>query len=269
MGMSNLKDKVVVIAGSRKTDEMSLIIEKQGGIPLVRSLQGLTMFDETLLAEPLRQFAVDGADWVILTTGMGSDSLVSAAEKLGVREPFLAKLSEANIATRGYKTTAFVKRMGLKAIVSDDDGTMRNLNENLSSHDFEGKRVWIQLHGEPAPELVRFLENKGAAEIVSVLPYKHVPPQTDTLDTFLSELAERTVDAVCFTTAVQVHYLFLYAKETGREAQLLEALDGHVVAAAVGKVTAEALKEYGVTRIIMPQLERMGALVIELVRYYD
>ncbi|MCA0753637.1 uroporphyrinogen-III synthase [Paenibacillus sp. N4] len=269
MGIPALKDKRIVIAGSRKTDEMSLIVEKQGGEPLIRSLQGLTMFDEESLEEPLRRLAEQGADWIILTTGMGSDSLVNAAEKLGIKDEVLKALAGAQIATRGYKTSAFIKRMGLQAAVSDDDGTMNGLIENLSSLDFEGKRVWIQLHGEPAPELERFLKEKGAAHVEPVLPYRHVPPEESTLRKFIDELQTAAVDAVCFTTAVQVLYLFRRAKETGQEKMLLQAFEGPVLAGAVGKVTAQALQDCGVKRIIVPELERMGALIIELGRYYE
>lgn len=267
--MIALKDKRIVIAGSRKTDEMSLIIEKQGGVPIIRPLQGLTMFEEDLLEEPLRRFAEQGADWMILTTGMGSDSLVGAADKLGIGQAVREGMSKAKIAARGYKTSAFLKRTGLQAIVSDDDGTMQGLMDNLSAYDFEGQRVWIQLHGEPAPELVRFLENKGAVQVETVLPYRHVPPAVSTLDTLMAEIAEGSVDTVCFTTAVQVRYLFKYAIEAGRKELLLKAFDQNVVAAAVGKVTAEALKEYGVKRIVVPEIERMGALIIEIARYYE
>lgn len=269
MSTNVMKDKRIVIAGSRKTDEMSLIIEKRGGIPIVRSLQGLTMFEEDLLEEPLRRFAEQGADWIILTTGLGSESVVGAADKLGIGQAVLERMSQAKIAARGYKTSAFLKRTGLQAVVSDDDGTVQGLMDNLSAHHFEGQRVWIQLHGEPAPELSRFLENKGAAHVESVLPYRHVPPATATLDLLMTELVEGSVDTVCFTTAVQVHYLFKYAIGTGRKEQLLNAFEQHVVAAAVGKVTAEALKEYSVKRIVVPEIERMGALIIEIARYYE
>lgn len=269
MGIIALENKRIVIAGSRKTDEMSLVIEKQGGVPIVRSLQGLTMFDEELLEAPLRKFADQGADWVILTTGMGSESLIAAADKLGIGQVVLERFAEAKIATRGYKTSAFVKRSGLKAIVSDDDGTMQGLMDNLAAFDFNGQSVWIQLHGEPAPELEQFLKAKGATKVEAVLPYKHVPPAIATLETFIEELSAGMHDAVCFTTAVQVHYLFKYAIETGRKELLLHAFSEPIVAAAVGKVTAEALKEYGVQRIIVPELERMGAMVIEIGRYYS
>lgn len=269
MGIHALENKRIVIAGSRKTDEMCLIVEKQGGTPIVRSLQGLTMFEEELLAEPLRGFAEQGADWVILTTGMGSDSLVAAADKLGIGEAVRTRLAEAKIATRGYKTSAFLKRNGFKAVVSDDDGTMQGLIENLNAFDFSGQRIWIQLHGEPAPELENFLRAKGASQVEAVLPYRHVPPELDTVEKLLAELTEGEVDAVCFTTAVQVHYLFRFAKETQREELLHQAFEGSVLAAAVGKVTAEALRQYGVKQMVVPELERMGALIIEIGRYYE
>ncbi|WP_028611358.1 uroporphyrinogen-III synthase [Paenibacillus harenae] len=269
MGTPALKDKRIVIAGSRKTDEMGLIVEKQGGTPIVRSLQGLTLFEEALLEEPLRRFAEHGADWVILTTGMGSDSILNAAEKLGIKEEVLAALAEAKIASRGYKTTAFLNRTGLSAVVSDADGTMHGLIDNLAAQDFEGKRVWIQLHGEPAPELVRFLEKNGAASVESVLPYRVVPPEESTLEQLMTELLAGEVDAVCFTTAVQVHYLFQYADRMRQADRLVEAFDQHALAGAVGKVTAQALKTRGIRRILVPETERMGALIIEIAHYYE
>ncbi len=267
--MEALKNKKIVIAGSRKTDEMSLIVERQGGVPIIRSLQGLTMFDEQMLEEPLRRFAARGADWVILTTGMGSDSIVAAADKLGIREEVLARLAEASIATRGYKTAAFMKRSGLQAVVTDDDGTMQGLSEKLAGYEIAGTRVWIQLHGEAAPELERYLNSRGAAEVEVVLPYRHVPPQPDVLHAFVAEVLAGGIDAVCFTTAVQAKYLFGYAREAGVEKPLLDAFAGAVLVGAVGKVTARALREFGVERIVVPELERMGALIIELGRYYD
>ena len=42
-----------------------------------------------------------------------------------------------------------------------------------------------------------------------------------------------------------------------------------LVATAVGKVTAEALKEEGISKIVVPQHERMGAMIVELAQYYE
>ncbi|WP_141499835.1 hypothetical protein [Paenibacillus luteus] len=110
MRKSALSGKRIVIAGSQKTQEMSMIMEKQGGLPRVRSLQGLTVVNENFKAEPLWKCAAEGADWVILTTGLGAERMVQSSEALGLQEPLLAALSQAQIATRGYKTTAFLKK---------------------------------------------------------------------------------------------------------------------------------------------------------------
>ncbi|MBW7473151.1 uroporphyrinogen-III synthase [Paenibacillus oenotherae] len=269
MGTPALRGRRVVITGSQKTNEMSIIIEKQGGTPIIRPLQGITIFEEAQLAEPLRQFVREGADWVILTTGRGADSLVEAAERLGIDQQLQQRLTEANIASRGYKTSAFLKRKGLRAVMSDDDGTMGSLVQKLDSIDFGGKRVWIQLHGEPSPELEQLLTRQGASQVQSVLPYRHIPPEKAILETLLSEVEAGSIDAVCFTTAVQVRYLFRYAMETGRDSMLRAAFNSDVLAAAVGKVTAGALEAYGMERVIVPAAERMGAMIVEISRYYE
>ncbi len=49
----------------------------------------------------------------------------------------------------------------------------------------------------------------------------------------------------------------------------MKASKKKVLAAAVGKVTAEALKEEGVERVLAPESERMGAMIIELAHYYQ
>ena len=41
------------------------------------------------------------------------------------------------------------------------------------------------------------------------------------------------------------------------------------VATAVGKVTAEALREEAIERIVVPEHERMGAMIIELAHYFE
>jgi uroporphyrinogen-III synthase len=41
------------------------------------------------------------------------------------------------------------------------------------------------------------------------------------------------------------------------------------VAVAVGKVTKEALHEEGIAHVIAPAHERMGAMIVELARYFD
>ncbi|MFS0654957.1 uroporphyrinogen-III synthase [Bacillus sp. 179-C3.3 HS] len=261
-----LEGKTIAICGTRKTEEMRTLVEKQGGQAVIRSLQGTVFLAKEELKPGIETFVKQGADWVILTTGIGTDTLIESAEELNVGASFMDILSKAQIASRGYKTYAALKKRGIQPDVSDEDGTVRDLISKLAHHDFQGKRVMVQLHGENAPALIQFLHDKGA-DVLSLLPYQHIPPQPEAAETLLSEMREGKVHAVCFTTAVQVHAFFKLTTEWGRRDELQRMFEQPVLAVAVGKVTAEALREEGVERILAPSLERMGAMIIELSQY--
>ncbi|MFC3883590.1 uroporphyrinogen-III synthase [Bacillus songklensis] len=263
-----LAGKRIVIAGSRKTDEMSTLIEKQGGISVVRPLQGTVFLADKQVEPDLRRFVQEGADWVIFTTGIGTETLLDLAGKLGIRDRFLSVIRQAKVASRGYKTYSALKKLDIKPVAVDEDGTTRGLVRSLEDQDFSGKRVMVQLHGETAPTLIKFLEDRGAS-ILQLLPYQHIAPERQTVETLCQELLGHKVDAVCFTTAIQVRSLFDFAKEQGYINDLLHCFKEKTLAAAVGKVTAEALTEEGVERLVVPENERMGAMIIEISRYYE
>ena len=263
-----LTGKRVVICGSRKIEEISTIIEKQGGVPLVRSLQGTVFLAEKEVEPDLREFVQKGADWVVFTTGIGFETLVDLSAKLGLGDSFLKIIRGAKIASRGYKTLSTLKKYELKPDVVDEDGTTHGLALALENVDFTGKRVMVQLHGETAPALTKFLEERGAT-VQKILPYQHIAPDDEVVARLCNELQFNGCEAVCFTTATQVHSLFDYAREHNIYTDIVASFKKQVVAAAVGKVTRAALKDEGIERVIVPENERMGAMVIELAKFYQ
>lgn len=262
-----LEGKRIVITGSRKLSELSEIIERQGGVPLVRPQQGTLLLAEEDVERDLNHLVESGTDWIIFTTGTGLEAMLQHAERIGLYSRLLDIIKQSKVAARGYKTFALLKKLGVKLIVVDDDGTTQGLIRELQDSDFEGQGVTIQLHGESMPSLVTFFEKKGAV-VREILPYKHVAPDDEVSGQLCREIMEGSVDAVCFTTAVQVRYFFLYAKKIGCYSEINNSFNGRVVAAAVGRVTAEALKEEGIELVIVPESERMGAMIIELAHYY-
>lgn len=263
-----LSGKKIVIAGTRKTDEITALIEKQGGSAVVRSLQGTVFLAEKEVEPDLRNFVKKGADWAVLTTGIGTETLIDLSGKMGIKDEFLKILYKARIASRGYKTIAVLKKLGITPTAVDDDGTNSGLVRSLENYDLTGKKVMVQLHGESAPVLIRFLEAKGAI-VQQILPYQHIAPQSETVEQLCQELLNNEVDAVCFTTAIQVRSLFDFAREKGYINEIISIFNDKTIAAAVGKITAEAIREEGIEKLVSPELERMGAMVIELARYYD
>ncbi|PPA70163.1 uroporphyrinogen-III synthase [Jeotgalibacillus proteolyticus] len=263
-----LHGRKVVIGGGRKIEEISTLIEKQGGIPISRPLQGTVFLAEKEVEPSLRKLVYEGADLLIFTTGIGFETLLRLSKELGFEEAFLHRIKHTPVASRGYKTLNALRRTGIKPVAVDEDGTTQGLIRGLEGIDLSGKHIIVQLHGESAPALMDFLKSRGAA-VETILPYQHIPPEQETIDLLCQELLDGKVDAVCFTTKVQVHSLFAYAREKGISDQISYALKSSAVPVAVGKVTAEALREEGINEYVIPEHERMGAMIVELSNYFD
>lgn len=262
-----LEGKRVALTGPRRAEELGKLVENMGGIPLYRPAQGTVLLDDQALRSGIVDWVEHPPDWSIFTTGMGLDALFNMAQEMGVEDRLLERLQEENIAARGYKTVNALKKRGLTPIVRDDDGSTEGLIRGLAQHELRGASVLLQLHGDPAPRLVAWLEEQGAS-CRQLLPYRHIAPPEAELERLLSDLLAGEIDAVTFTSGPQVRFLMEHAERQGQLDALLEALKGPVLAVAVGKVTAAGLYEAGVPRVLAPKEERMGSMMVELARYY-
>ena len=281
-----LTGKRIAVAGGRKFDELAAIISKQGGEALCRPMMGSVSNDSTELSNIIRKVC-EGADWFVLVTGVGTKALLEKADELGLGERLRELLSHANIAARGYKTFKVIKTLGLKPVIIDDDGTVegvrRQLEQGQLEHSqqvlrkaqntdttwtFAGKQVAVQLHGERMPVLTDWLLSQGA--VVTEIPlYFYEKPEEKDLQQLLFEVLSSDVDAVAFTSNTQVKFFFEGAKRQRSESFLQRAFNERVIALSVGSMTSAALRDYGVTRIVAPEHERMGAMVMALSAYFQ
>ncbi|WP_445612348.1 uroporphyrinogen-III synthase [Geobacillus sp. YF-1] len=263
-----MRGKRIALCASRKLDEMTTLIEKQGGTAVIRPAQGTVLAKGNELGEEIRTTIAMRPDWIVFTTGIGFAALWEAAEREGIINEWRRAIENACVAARGYKTVTALKQIGVTPVAASEDGTTKGLIAVLGGHDFANQNVVVQLYGDTAPALRQFFLERGAS-YTELLPYRHVAPDEETLETLYNEVVGREVDAVCFTSAMQVRFFFSFAREKKEIAPLLEAFRTDVVACAVGKVTKEALEEEGVHRVIAPEHERMGAMIVTLARYFQ
>ncbi|MGH3857763.1 MAG: uroporphyrinogen-III synthase, partial [Pseudonocardiaceae bacterium] len=124
----------------------------------------------------------------------------------------------------------------------------------------EGRRVAVQLHGEPLPDFVEALDCAGA-RVIQVPVYRWVLPEDlAPLDRLLAAVLDGAVDAVSFTSAPAVASVLRRAGELGVLEPLLHRLRRDVIAACVGAVTAGPLVARDVPTV-QPERARIGALV--------
>ncbi|MCM3091577.1 MULTISPECIES: uroporphyrinogen-III synthase [unclassified Cytobacillus] len=266
--MKKLAGKKIALLGSRKIDEISKLVQNQGGVAVSRPAQGTALLKDDKLKDHVEMLIEGSFDWVIFTTGIGVETIYQTSFDMNRSDALISSLQKTKIAARGYKTANSLKRLEILPAVRDDDGSMAGLMRELSAYPLKGSKVALQLHGDPAPQLKQWLE-ENQADYEDILPYIHIPPEEKVMSQLLSELLDGELDSVFFTSTPQVRNLFSFARERNAKEQLKVCFSGRTVALSVGKVTAQALFEEGISRVIFPEVERIGSSVIELARYFS
>jgi uroporphyrinogen-III synthase len=266
--MGKLTGKNIAVTGPRCEEEFTRMVLKMGGHPFICPAQGNVYSDEEQLGEQLRALTASPVDWLVLTTGIGTEALVAKAESLGMKEELLAFMSATRIAARGYKTVNALRRLQIEPALKADDGTTEGIFRALSVYPLEGVKIALQLYGDPSPRISNRLREAGA-ECIELLPYIQVMPEAGPIDALIDRCLDGSMDAVVFTSTAQARCFFHRARTTNKEQSLLYAFENHALCIAVGKVTAEALHDEGVIRVLYPEEERLGPSLVRAGRWFE
>jgi uroporphyrinogen-III synthase len=120
--------------------------------------------------------------------------------------------------------------------------------------------VALQVHGyTDETQLARVAD--VADSVLTVTPYRWVRPEAgDRLSRLIEATCAGQVDVLTFTSAPAAAAVLEAASSMGRRDELVSALRGSVMAAAVGPVTAGPLVDAGVDPVV-PERFRLGALI--------
>lgn len=262
--MIGLKGEKIGIAASRKADEIATLVQKNGGTPAVFPIQGEQQLNANICEQNVKELLDKSYDVVLLTTGVGIETLENTAHNLKRHSDFIEKLGKTNIAIRGSKTINWAKKHSLTAKFVSKDGTMENVLAILSAEQPKnGKRLFLQAYNQDDVALKQALETIGYSVYLSK-PYHYNAPDYKTLSSLRREVLDKSLHAVIFTSKTQVQNLF---NESERAAEIVESFNNGVLAAAVGKVTAYELKQRGIVNTFQPNKPKMGAMVVELREY--
>ena len=100
---------------SRRAEEMTRLIERFGGVPLVSpSMREVPLDDTRAVVDFANQLITGQVDTVIVMTGVGFRYLLRAVERHVDRERFLQALSDITTLARGPKPVAALREAGLK-----------------------------------------------------------------------------------------------------------------------------------------------------------
>ncbi|MFF9042021.1 uroporphyrinogen-III synthase [Streptomyces sp. NPDC014892] len=251
----------VGVTAARRADELGALLQRRGAAVLhAPALRIVPLADDSELLAATKDLLDQAPDIVVATTAIGFRGWIEAADGWGLGEALLDRLRGVEVLARGPKVKGAIRAAGLTEEWSPSSESMAEVLDRLLEHGVEGRRVAVQLHGEPLPGFVESLR-AGGAEVVGVPVYRWMPPEDlAPMDRLLDVTVTRGVDALTFTSAPAAASLLSRAEDRGLLPELLNALNHDVLPACVGPVTALPLQAHGVDTV-QPQRFRLGPLV--------
>ncbi|MEU1412784.1 MULTISPECIES: uroporphyrinogen-III synthase [unclassified Streptomyces] len=251
----------VGVTAARRADELGALLQRRGAAVLhAPALRIVPLADDGELLAATGELIDRAPDVVVATTAIGFRGWVEAADGWGLGRDLLARLREVELLARGPKVKGAIRAAGLTEEWSPTSESMAEVLDRLLDEGVEGRRIAVQLHGEPLPGFVEALR-EGGAEVVGVPVYRWMPPEDPApLDRLLDATVARGLDALTFTSAPAAASLLSRAGERGLLSETLAALRHDVVPACVGPVTALPLQARGLDTI-QPERFRLGPLV--------
>jgi uroporphyrinogen-III synthase len=255
----------VAVTAARRREELGTLLERRGArVIQAPAIRIVPLDDDAELLAATRDCVDRPLDIAVATTGIGFRGWMEAADGWGLGERLLERLDQAMLLARGPKARGAIRAAGLTDDWSPASESSAEVLEYLLKHDLAGRRIAVQLHGEPLPDFTDALEAAGG-EMVPVPVYRWVQPEDVTLlGRLVESIAAQQVDCVVFTSAPAVASLLKLAAEVGVADEVVAAFRGRVVPACVGPVTAARLERMGIATV-QPTRSRLGAMVREIV----
>lgn len=265
---SSLNGARVGLLESRLSAELAELVRRLGGTPvLAPSVRELPHAEET--ARFVDTLVTGRFSVVVILTGAAATAVLNEADRRGQLREALDALGHATIVCRGPKPTAVMRRHGVHVdFIPDRPYTTSELLRAIESVDLRDREVAVLHYGERNVALTEALIGRGA-RLSEVCPYEWaLPENTEPLRSLVRDLPSR-IDAIAFTSQIQVRNLFAIAAEMGLAEETRAALNSDIIVAAVGPVCAEALKQERVLPDVQPADPKMGPLLLALADYIE
>jgi uroporphyrinogen-III synthase len=251
----------VGVTAARRAEEQAALVRRRGGdVVLAPAMRTVPLPDDAELRAATTELLRTPPDTVVATTAVGFSGWLAAAAGWGEGDVLLGRLRGADLLARGPKVKGAIRAAGLRETWSPASESLAEVVDRLLREGVRGRRIALQLHGEPLAGEIGVLRGAGA-EVVPVPVYRWEPPEDMApLDGLIDRVAARSVHAVTFTSAPAAASLLARADERGLGAEVSAAFARDVLAACVGSVTAAPLRRRDIPSL-QPERFRLGPLV--------
>lgn len=245
--------RIVITRAAAQSEALAKELSALGAIPVILPL---VSFAAPEVFTPLDSAISDmqSYDWIIFTSATAVRAVVERKHSLVHSE------SKLQIAAIGPATAQAVRQAGLRVEYVAETHTGVALAEELGDR-LRGAKVLLPRSDRANPDLPPALRRRGA-QVTEVVAYRTLRP-TSADEQSLKQISTGQADAVLFFSPSAVHH---FAELLGREQFGL--LQDRLAIAAVGPVTAKALRQAGVQRIVIARDTTAPAVIVSLMEHF-
>jgi uroporphyrinogen-III synthase len=252
---------------ARRAAELDGLISRHGGVPWsAPAVSEVPIAPDEKESVAIDALAAGRFDLVILLTGIGTQRLFDEAARAGHLVDAIAAMRRAVVVARGPKPVRVLHDVGLKPTrVAPEPHTTAELLATLDALALAGRRALVLTAGESFQEPAASLRARGA-EAVELQLYEWAlsPTNAARIEETITEIVAGRIDAVLFTSQVQVRHVLEVATKHSMLEALQSAMREHVIMGAVGPTVEQALAQNGLHADVVPVHPKMGHLVVRL-----
>jgi uroporphyrinogen III methyltransferase / synthase len=250
--------RIVITRAAEQSDSLADALRQEGALPRLLPLvrfappEDFAAMDSSL--RNLQQF-----EWLFLTSQNAVRAIVERCEFLGIRVADSAP--GLRIAAVGPVTAQAAEKSGLHVahVASQHNGVA--LATELAA-EVKGRRILLPRTDRANPDLLEVLKNLGA-QVTSVVAYRTL--LASGIDAAsLEALTRGDADAILFFSPSAVHLLRELLGDTS-----FRDLSASMVFVAIGPVTAAALRDAGIHRIIASADTTIAAALESLAKCFS
>lgn len=243
----------ILILEAREEAQFSRLLTEQGADVMPCPMFSIVDAPDAAPVEAwIGRFVTQPCDDLVLTTGEGLRRLLTAAQRIGVREDFVAAIGKTRTFARGPKPGRALREIGLEPDVVTEQPTSDGIAATLARFDLTGRRLGIQLYPDKDHRALLDAIAARGASIDAVTPYAYDARAADAnILAAIDAMVDGRIDAIALTASAQVRRLFDVARAHGCEDRLRDGL-ARTRIASVGPAVSDELQSHGLRADIMP-----------------
>lgn len=261
--MTLLAGARVALLEARLASEMAELVRREGGEPVCAPAVHEGRLDVTWLIPALIDDICRGRiAFIVCLTGAGLASLFTQADEIGQLANLVDAFSSITTVCRGPKPAAVLRRHDIPVRIGvEPPHTTSELLAALEMLPVDGRGTVILCDGGENPTLADALIERGA-RVQQIRTYAwQLPGDLVPIEQLVQELMHDRIDAVAFTTQVQVRHLFEVADRLHLREPLRHALAHQTIVGSIGPTCSTVLAEFGVVPHVVASPPRMRPLI--------